>query len=102
MMIPGFMAGDLTLAPLAKFCEWLGHQTFFTGIWANSRCPREMVLHLDRQLEETHAPFGRVVLGGHSRGGMYALELGVPRPDPIERVLTLGSRVRSARTPWRT
>ena len=31
MMIPGFMAGDLTLAPLAKFCEWLGHKTFFTG-----------------------------------------------------------------------
>src|SRR5713226_4440592 len=31
MLIPGFMAGDLTLAPLAKFCEWFGNKTFFTG-----------------------------------------------------------------------
>jgi triacylglycerol lipase len=96
MMIPGFMAGDLTLAPLAKFCEWLGHKTFFTGIWSNSRCPREMVLHLERNLEEIHASFGRVVIIGHSLGGMYALELGVRRPDLIERVITLGSPVRSA------
>ena len=95
MMIPGFMAGDLTLAPLAKFCEWLGHKTFFTGIWSNSRCPREMVLHLERNLEEIHASFGRVVIIGHSLGGMYALELAVRRPDLIERVITLGSPVRS-------
>ena len=95
MMIPGFMAGDLTLAPLAKFCEWLGHKTFFTGIWSNSRCPREMVLRLERNLEEIHASFGRVVIIGHSLGGMYALELAVRRPDLIERVITLGSPIRS-------
>ena len=95
MMIPGFMAGDLTLAPLAKFCEWLGHKTFFTGIWSNSRCPREMVQHLERNLEEIHASFGRVVIIGHSLGGMYALELALRRPDLIERVITLGSPIRS-------
>jgi len=95
MMIPGFMAGDLTLAPLAKFCEWLGHKTFFTGIWSNSRCPRETVIHLERNLEEIHASFGRVVIIGHSLGGMCALELAVRRPDLIERVITLGSPVRS-------
>jgi triacylglycerol lipase len=95
MMIPGFMAGDLTLAPLAKFCEWLGHKTFFTGIWSNSRCPRDMVQHLERNLEEIHASFGRVVIIGHSLGGMYALELAVRRPDLIERVITLGSPIRS-------
>lgn len=96
MMIPGFMAGDLTLAPLAKFCEWLGHKTFFTGIWSNSRCPRETVLQLVRSLEEIHGSFGRVVVIGHSLGGVYAQELAVRRPDLIERVITLGSPVRSA------
>ena len=102
MMIPGFMAGDLTLAPLAKFCEWLGHKTFFTGIWSNSRCPRETILHLERNLEEIHASFGRVVIIGHSLGGMYALELGVRRPDLIERVITLGSPVRSVQNSCHT
>ena len=96
MMIPGFMAGDLTLAPLAKFCGTLGHKTFFTGIWSNSRCPRETVLQLVSSLEEIHRSFGRVVVIGHSLGGVYAQELAVRRPDLIERVITLGSPVRSA------
>ena len=95
MLIPGFMAGDLTLAPLAKFCESLGHKTFFTGIWSNSRCPRETILHLERNLEEIHASFGPVAIIGHSLGGMYARELAVRRPDLIERVITLGSPIRS-------
>ena len=55
-----------------------------------------MVLHLERSLEKIHASFGRVVIIGHSLGGMYALELAVRRPDLIERVITLGSPIRSA------
>ena len=40
MLIPGFMAGDFTLTPLARFCAWLGHRAEFCGIWQNARCPR--------------------------------------------------------------
>ena len=32
MLIPGFMAGDMTLAPLANFCRWLGHRAVYAGI----------------------------------------------------------------------
>src|SRR5258708_15232368 len=46
MMIPGFMAGDLTLSPLATFCGWLGHKAFFTRVSSNARCPREMGPHI--------------------------------------------------------
>ena len=95
MMIPGFMAGDLTLAPLAGICRWLGHKVFFTGIRSNSRCPRETVMHLERHLEKIYEREGRVVIIGQSLGGVYARELASRRPDLIERVITLGSPVRA-------
>jgi triacylglycerol lipase len=94
MLIPGFMAGDMTLAPLAGLCRWLGHKTFFTGIRSNSNCPRETVLHLERHLERIHGDEGRVVVIGQSLGGVYARELAARRPELVERVITLGSPIR--------
>jgi triacylglycerol lipase len=93
MLIPGFMAGDMTLAPLAGLCRWLGHKTFFTGIRSNSNCPRETVLHLERHLERIHEDEGRVAIIGQSLGGVYARELAARRPDLVERVITLGSPI---------
>ncbi len=94
MLIPGFMAGDMTLAPLAGLCRWLGHKTFFTGIRSNSNCPRETMLHLERNLERISEDEGRVVVIGQSLGGVYARELAARRPELVERVITLGSPVR--------
>ena len=94
MMIPGFMAGDMSLAPLAGLCRWLGHKTFFTGIRSNSNCPRQTLMHLEHHLERIHGDEGRVVIVGQSLGGVYARELSARRPELIERVITLGSPVR--------
>ena len=94
MFIPGFMASDVTLAPIAGLCRWLGHKTFFTGIRSNSNCPRETVMHLERHLERICEDEGRVVVIGQSLGGVYARELAARRPELIERVITLGSPVR--------
>jgi hypothetical protein len=104
MMIPGFMAGDFSLTPLAVFCRWLGHRTSFAGIRSNSKCPRETLLHLERHLEGVYAASQRrVVILGQSLGGIYARELATRRPDLIERVITLGSPVRAledSSNPW--
>ena len=94
MLIPGFMAGDMTLAPLAGLCRWLGHKTFFTGIRSNSNCPRETLMHLERHLERIYEDEGRVVIIGQSLGGVYAREIAARRPERVERVITLGSPVR--------
>ena len=96
MLIPGFMAGDMSLAPLAGLCRWLGHKTFFTGIRSNSNCPHETVLHLERHLERIHEDEGRVVVIGQSLGGVYARELAARRPELVEGIITLGSSVRMA------
>ncbi|SRR6266446_378092 len=98
MLIPGFMAGDITLAPLASFCTWLGHRVEFGGIWANNNCPRlvleQLVERLARLNRENHEP---VVLIGHSLGGIYARELAHRYPEWVERIITLGAPINAPR-----
>src|SRR5579863_9205608 len=98
MMIPGFMAGDYSLYPLRSFVERLGHQAHFTGIWANSNCPRltleRLYSVLSRLCDETAAP---VSLIGHSLGGIYAREIASRWPDMVERVITFGSPISEPR-----
>ena len=95
MLIPGFMAGDVTLAPMATFCRWLGHRAVFAGIWSNSKCPRESVEHLSQRLARTAERWDSpIVVIGHSLGGIYARELGHRNPDLVERVITLGAPIR--------
>jgi len=98
MMIPGFMAGDVSLRPLASFCGWLGHRTEFGGIWQNARCPRATIEQLTSRLREISDREGSpVVVVGQSLGGVYARELAWRDPERIERVITLGSPINAPR-----
>ena len=98
MLIPGFMAGDATLIPLAHFLRLLGHRTVFSGITSNSRCPRDTLKDLTKRLTRAHDRFGqRIVLIGQSLGGVYARALARDNPDLVERAITLGSPIRRPR-----
>jgi pimeloyl-ACP methyl ester carboxylesterase len=98
MLIPGFMAGDITLAPLARFCRWLGHRANFCGIWSNARCPSATLERFGEKLRDLSEREGcRVVLIGQSLGGVYARELALRDPDRIERVITLGAPITAPR-----
>ncbi|MGA7869330.1 MAG: alpha/beta hydrolase [Candidatus Binatus sp.] len=98
MLIPGFMAGDLTLAPLANFCRWLGHRAVYAGILSNSDCPRETMRKLNARLALAHEKFEQpIVVVGQSLGGVYARELAREQPEMVERVISLGSPIRQPR-----
>ena len=95
MMIPGFMAGDASLYPLATALRGMGHRVFFAGIWSNMDCPRQTIERLSRALESAFDIGGRkVVVVGHSLGGIYARELARRFPPLIERTILLGSAIR--------
>jgi triacylglycerol lipase len=95
MLIPGFMAGDASLYPLAMGLRGMGHRVFFAGLWINVDCPRQMIDRLSRALESAFHTDGRkVVLVGHSLGGIYARELARRFPELTERTILLGSAIR--------
>ena len=98
MLIPGFMAGDVTLAPLANFCRWLGHRAVYAGIWSNSECPRETMRKLNSRLALAYEKFDQpIVVIGQSLGGVYAREIAREQPEMVERVISLGSPIRQPR-----
>jgi len=95
LLIPGFMAGDASLYPLGARLRSIGHKVFYAGIWMNADCPRKTLDRLKTRIHEVSLQTGRkVVIIGHSLGGVYARELARREPKLIERVILLGSPVK--------
>ncbi|MFZ0888767.1 MAG: alpha/beta hydrolase [Candidatus Binataceae bacterium] len=95
LLIPGFMAGDMTLYPIAGRLRASGYQTFFAGIWVNADCPISTLGRLERSLRvAARATGAKVAVVGHSLGGIYARELARRFPDLVERIVMLGSPIR--------
>jgi len=96
LLIPGFGAGDLTLSPLADRLRELGYRIFFSGIWCNVDCPVHMLMRLEKVLRKARRrTSGKIVIIGHSLGGIYARELACRFPDLVERAILLGSPVKA-------
>jgi triacylglycerol lipase len=95
LLIPGFMAGDVTLYPFANWLRSRGHQVFFSGILANADCPRRAMDRLAGILQKQYERYDeKVVIIGHSLGGIYARELARRMPQYVEQIILLGSPVR--------
>lgn len=95
LLIPGFMAGDASLYPLGARLRSIGHKVFYAGIWMNADCPRKTLDKLRSRIHEVSLQTGRkVVVIGHSLGGVYARELARREPNLIERIILLGSPVK--------
>ena len=94
LLIPGFLAGDATLYPFADWLRARGHQVYFSGILANANCPVRALERLGRILRDRAARSGgKMVVIGHSLGGIYARELARRFPELIDQVILLGSPV---------
>jgi pimeloyl-ACP methyl ester carboxylesterase len=94
LLIPGFLAADATLYPFANWLRARGHQVYFSGILANTDCPRRAVDRLGRILTELSAKTqGKLVIIGHSLGGIYARELARRYPKLVDQVILLGSPI---------
>ena len=95
LLIPGFLAGDATLYPFANWLRARGHQVYFSGILANTDCPRRVIDRLTNLVIERCAQAReKLVVVGHSLGGIYARELGRRLPQCIEQVILLGSPIK--------
>jgi len=92
LLIPGYLAGDRSLAPLAGWLRNLGYSPHHAAITANVDCATRTAERLVERLKTiTAAQAGRVVIIGHSLGGVLGRVLAVRRPDLVSAVVCLGS-----------
>jgi triacylglycerol lipase len=94
VLVPGFVAGDFSLAVLARRLRTRGHRTFGSQLGANLGCTEVMVDRLIQRLEQVARDEGRrVALVGHSRGGMVVKLAAQRRPDLIAAIVLLSAPV---------
>lgn len=92
ILIPGFMAGDRSLATLKDWLLRMGYHAEQPGLAFNIRYSEAVMQTLLLQLVDLYAWHGqRVTLIGHSRGGMLAKVAAHRHPEIVERVVALGS-----------
>jgi triacylglycerol lipase len=92
MTIPGFLAGDGSLAVLRDWLRRIGYDARPSGIQLNVDCSDRALDRLDRHLEDLYAETGRkVALIGHSRGAHFAKALAVRRPERVASVVSMGA-----------
>jgi triacylglycerol lipase len=97
LLIPGFMAGDASLAMLRAWLRRRGHRVSMSGIRANVDCAEQIVGRLEAQLRALSSETGRpVFLIGQSRGGALARSLAVRNADIVSGLVMLGSPVRDS------
>jgi triacylglycerol lipase len=92
LLVPGYLAGDTSLATMTHWLRRIGYRTSRAGIRANTDCASATVSSLEDRLQELHDRYGqRVAIVGQSRGGTFARALAVRRPDLVSGIVTLGS-----------
>ncbi len=92
MLIPGFLAGDSSLGPMAGWLKRAGYRPTRAGMRLNVDCSGALVQRLEERLERAvREQDMRVVLIGQSRGGALAKVLAARRADLVCGIVTLGS-----------
>lgn len=95
MLIPGFLAGDQSLARMAVWLRTGDWRPVRSGITWNVDCLEPLVASVQDRLERAVAVSGRpALLVGQSRGGAIARAVAVLRPELVDTVVTLGSPLR--------
>jgi pimeloyl-ACP methyl ester carboxylesterase len=82
VLLPGFLAGDQTLAVMAGFLRRLAYAPHTCGFVANVDCSDRAVQRIEGHINALYRRHGRrVALVGHSRGGHFARD-GCAGPRP--------------------
>ena len=92
LLLPGFLASDLSMAPMRRYLRELGYDAHAWRMGRNLGGVARMRVALRDRLAQIHAATGRKVsIVGWSLGGVYARDLALQAPDMVRCVVTLGS-----------
>ena len=92
VLVPGFLGGDYTLAPLATWLRRIGYRPAVCGFVTNADCSERALERVERRVAALHARSGRrVAIVGHSRGGHLARAAAARRPELVSHAVSLGA-----------
>jgi len=92
ILMPGFLAGDGSLAVMRGWLGRIGYDARGSGIRVNVDCSDRAVDALDRRLQDLAQRSGRrVALIGHSRGGHFVKALAHRRPELTSSAISIGA-----------
>jgi triacylglycerol lipase len=95
VLLPGFLAGDETLAVMGRWLRRLGHAPYVCGFVANVDCSDRALQRVECRVGALHQRHGRrVALIGHSRGGHFARAMGARAPERVSHAISLGADLR--------
>jgi pimeloyl-ACP methyl ester carboxylesterase len=92
LTLPGFLASDLSMAPMRRYLKELGYDPHawrmgrnLGGVYGKRKALRELLTGI------YEATGRKVSIVGWSLGGVYARDLALQLPDMVRSVITLGS-----------
>ncbi|UJA20349.1 hypothetical protein HJD18_09090 [Thermoleophilia bacterium SCSIO 60948] len=92
ILIPGFLAGDGSLAVMRGWLGRIGYVAEPAGILSNIDCSERATVKLEARLEHLAEKTGRkVALIGHSRGGHFVKALSHRRPELVSSAISIGA-----------
>src|SRR6476661_10851590 len=92
LTLPGFLASDLSMAPMRRYLKELGYDAYAWNKGRNIGGVLRMRSALRDRLAEVYTATGRKVsIVGWSLGGVYARDLALQSPGMVRYVVTLGS-----------
>lgn len=99
LVLPGFMASDMSTKPLRNFIDNLGYKSYGWDMGRNTAKVQSLYV-LTEKLEEIYKEHGQeVTLIGWSLGGVYARQIAKEKPEMVRQVITLGSPFRGIAEP---
>ena len=92
LALPGFLASDVSMAPLRRYLKQLGYDCYGWKMGRNLGGIASRRNALKKLLTDIYDSTGRKVsIVGWSLGGIYARDLALQLPDMVRAVITLGS-----------
>jgi pimeloyl-ACP methyl ester carboxylesterase len=99
IVLPGFMAGDRSTAPMRRLLTSLGYKAHGWGLGRNVRIDLERERAMQDLLVRIFEESGgrKVSMIGWSLGGVFAREIAKAHPDKVRLVISLGSPISNDR-----
>ncbi len=95
VIIPGLFGSDFYLWPLRRWISRIGFRASTSGLWLNAGCPDRLTSEIEQWIErrQSERDDRRIVLIGHSRGGVLARALAARMGSRVSHLVALGSPI---------